>query len=268
MALSRHGVTPMTPNQRNRTQKSSSDYTEEGIESEVTRVLGLTSNESRIYLVMLKGESFSANQLSRITGIHRTRIYDNLRGLENKRAITRFDSEPRLYRTVAIQDTIDFTMEMLDSYYIRNKAEIKTIGSLLQNFECRKAIHLDPTYVVSIEHTLDELSNLLDEATNRVWVCKRTAGGLVDWYVLKDKLDSLRERGVDIRILSDRPTHIGFPSRYLSSIGLSFAIVDSTVISFFFSETSKGPGKAMVTTNGGFVEFLSSSFLQWWQDAV
>ncbi len=268
MVLLRHGATSMSSGQRNQFPKTDGDYSEDGIEAELTRVLGLTSNESRIYLVMLKGGKFTANQLSRITGIHRTRIYDNLRGLENKRFIACFGSEPRLYKLVPIRDTVDFTMESLKSEYNRKKEEIQAICPLLEHYEQRNDIHLDPTYIVSLEHILDEISHHLDKAKNRVWVCKRTAGGLIDWYMLKEKLDRLQEEGADIRFLSNRPTHIGYPSRLLDSIGLSYAIIDSTVISFFFSESSEGAGKAMVTSNGGFVEFLSSSFLLWWKDAI
>ncbi|MFW9908229.1 MAG: TrmB family transcriptional regulator [Candidatus Thorarchaeota archaeon] len=239
-------------------------FLDNGIEPEVSRVFGLTTNEARIYLALVKGDEYSANRLSKITGIHRTRVYDNLRGLENKRFVTSSGSEPKLFKSRPIRETVLYTLKQLEEGYDLRRREIEAMETLLQRYESNRDIHMDPVYVVSLNETLNELSKLLGAAKNRVWVCKRIAGGIIDWFVLKDSLKALSQAGVDIRFLSDSPMHIGFSSRTFPSIGISFAIIDKTAISFFFGEEDDNQSRILVTTNAGFVDFLNNSFLHWW----
>jgi sugar-specific transcriptional regulator TrmB len=50
--------------------------------------LGLSPNESKCYVVLLKEGSASANEISRKTGVHRVSVYDALRGLREKGLIS------------------------------------------------------------------------------------------------------------------------------------------------------------------------------------
>ena len=46
--------------------------------------IGLSPNEAKCYLTLLKEGSASANEISRRSGIHRVSVYDAFRGLREK----------------------------------------------------------------------------------------------------------------------------------------------------------------------------------------
>ena len=58
--------------------------------------LGLSPNESKCYLALLKLGSASANEISRKSGIHRVSVYDALRGLHEKGLVSQITKENKL----------------------------------------------------------------------------------------------------------------------------------------------------------------------------
>lgn len=50
--------------------------------------LGISPNETKCYITLLKEGSISANEISRKTGVHRISVYDALRGLREKGLIS------------------------------------------------------------------------------------------------------------------------------------------------------------------------------------
>lgn len=58
--------------------------------------IGLSPNESKCYLTLLKIGSASANEISRKSGIHRVSVYDALRGLSEKGLISQITKANKL----------------------------------------------------------------------------------------------------------------------------------------------------------------------------
>ena len=58
------------------------------MDTAVLKSIGLTENEIKIYIVLLKGGSATAYELSQKTGIYRTHIYDKLEQLMEKGLVT------------------------------------------------------------------------------------------------------------------------------------------------------------------------------------
>jgi sugar-specific transcriptional regulator TrmB len=156
-------------------------------------------------------------------------------------------------------------LQGMETEYQERKRDVIKLGALLSKIESQRNIHLDPVYTISMNEILEELRALLQVARKHVWICKRTSGGLIDWFVLKEELIRLSKTGVDIRFLGDTKVQVGFPSRMNESASLSFVIIDSTAMSFFFENCPKNSGRAIVTDNSAFVEFLNSTFLEWWR---
>ncbi len=231
-------------------------------------MFGLTTNEARIYLVLMRGSSFTASQLSDLTGVHRSRVYDNLKGLEGKGLITLLDDEPRRYRALPIQKGVDHLICMLESDFVRRKKEIMDLGLTLERMFHSDSPPMNSAYTILPHQILDELLNHLKSATERVWVCKKTAGGVLDWFSLKNELVRLSSLGVDIRLLGNTPIEIGFPVRYCPELTVSFAVIDSLVMCFLLEHDSDKHGTAVVSRHKEYVEFLSDTFVNWWGRAT
>lgn len=262
--MSRRGATHMEKDHGFRAVSSADTQSDSELESETCRSLGLTPNESRLFMVLLRGRSLTATQLSTMTGIHRTRVYDNLHGLESKHFIKSIEGEPMQFEALPARSIIEHSLDLLEERFERQRDEIIRLGMALQEREYQRSSNAVPAYVVPINNAIEELKCLLDKARTRVWVCKRTAGGVIDWFLLKEQLDRLTSCGLDIRFLADAPVRLMYPTRCLESINLSFAIVDHTALSFFIDASADNKGRVMVTNDTGYVEFLSSTFDKWW----
>ena len=57
---------------------------------------GLSPNEAKCYVTLLKLGSASANEISRKSGIHRVSVYDALRGLHEKGLISQITKANKL----------------------------------------------------------------------------------------------------------------------------------------------------------------------------
>ncbi len=262
--MSRHGVTHMEKNHGFRAVSSVDTQSDSELESEICRSLGLTPNEARLFVVLLKGRSLTATQLSTTTGIHRTRVYDNLHGLESKHFIRSIAGEPMQFEALPAKSIIDYSLDLVEHRFEQQRDEILRLGLALQEREYQRSIDVAPAYIIPIDNAIEELKLLLEKARARVWVCKRTAGGVIDWFLLKDQLNRLTSNGLDIRFLADSPVRLVYPTRSLESISLSFAIVDHTALSFFIDVSADNKSRVMITNDTGYVEFLSSTFNKWW----
>ncbi len=58
--------------------------------------VGLSQNEAKCYLALLKLGSASANEISRFSGIHRVSVYDALRGLREKGLVSQITKANKL----------------------------------------------------------------------------------------------------------------------------------------------------------------------------
>jgi sugar-specific transcriptional regulator TrmB len=264
MSVSRHGVTYMDKNHGLRAAPSVYVQPDSKLESEICRSLGLTPNEARLFVVLLKSRSLTAAHLSAMSGIHRTRVYDNLRGLESKHFIRSIEGEPMQFEALPVNSIIDYSLDLVEQRFEHQRDEILRLGLELQDQEYQRSVDVEPAFIIPISNAIEELKCLLEKARARVWVCKRTAGGVIDWFLLKDQLNRLTSAGLDIRFLADSPVKLMYPTRSLESINLSFALVDHTALSFFIDASADNKGRVMVTNDTGYVEFLSSTFNKWW----
>ncbi len=81
--------------------------------------IGLSPNEAKCYLTLLKEGSASANEISRSSGIHRVSVYDALRGLREKGLISQITKANKLLFEAAnpekINEIIKDKEEILES---------------------------------------------------------------------------------------------------------------------------------------------------------
>ena len=236
------------------------------LQSNLVRVLSLTQNEARLYCAMFKGDSFTATELSHATDIHRSRIYDNLRGLEAKKLVEQTNMDPLRFRAVQPKNAVKIIIESIEAEHRTRIQEVMALGIKLD------AIYMnitkqEPTSgirTIALADSISELSRILESARERVWVSKHTSGGIVDWFVLRTHLNQLLQSNVDVRFLTDRSVRAGYNTRILSKISLSYAIIDSFSITFFISTNAENEGQMMVSSNPDYVGFLEQVFLDDW----
>ncbi len=237
------------------------------ITREISRAFSLTMNEARVYVVLLKSRSLTASQISAISGVHRSRVYDNLKSLRGRKLIQEFNDEPKRYCAIPIQESLNHILAELENEYFSKVGQVKALCSRLIRVFDESSPDLESTYIIDHDRILDELHRLLKTVNTRVWVCKRTAGGLLDWYLLRDDLIQLLARTVDIRFLGTEQVKIGLPARLNPEVRFSFAILDSIAITFLLKPNNDEQTKAVVSQHEDYVKFLADYFIDQWNNA-
>jgi sugar-specific transcriptional regulator TrmB len=240
----------------------------ETLHHDLVHVLGLTPNEARAYFHILGRNPITPSALSRITGIHRSRIYDNLKGLESKGLILKTDMDPLRYEAVSPELAVTKIVEKLNRSHTQRVYQISALSFSLQSLHDKVQPRPDrpTTKLIPVGEVVTELSRLLEGAKVRVWVAKRTLGGVVDWYNLRPQLDRLVSSNADIRFISDTEFPLPYGRRLLSDVPLSFALVDDVVMTFLFSSPAE-TGQVILSENKQYVEFFTQIFSDLWSAA-
>lgn len=97
--------------------------------------IGLSPNEVKCYLTLLKLGSASANEISRHSGIHRVSVYDALRGLREKGLISQITKENKLLFEAGNPEKI---LEIIKQKENEIEEAKKSIPELLLNFKMAK----------------------------------------------------------------------------------------------------------------------------------
>jgi len=236
------------------------------IQTKLVRLLSLTQNEARIYCAMYDSDSFTAGELSHATDIHRSRIYDNLRGLEAKKLIMQKSMDPFRFSVVSPKDSFTLIIDALKIEHRTRIQEIMTLGLKLELIYNRRtgSEMASDIRIIGLADSIHELNRLLESARERVWVSKHTSGGIVDWFVLKAHLNQLVQSGADVRFLTDRSVGAGYNTRILPAISLSYAIIDCVSITFFISNDTEKESQLMMSNNQEYLSFLEQVFLDNW----
>ncbi len=125
---------------------------------EKLRNLGLSPNEAKCYISLLKLGSSSANEISRHSGIHRVAVYDALRGLREKGLVSQITKENKMLFEASNPEHINHIIEEK----VNNLQEITSIIPLLTaDFSSAKQKQDIHTYkgIAGIKVILKDLAN-------------------------------------------------------------------------------------------------------------
>lgn len=77
------------------------------IRERIKDLFDLSENEISLYMILLTSDNLTANELSKITEIQRTRIYEIIRNLKEKELVTLLSENPQRYGAVSPRISID-----------------------------------------------------------------------------------------------------------------------------------------------------------------
>lgn len=94
--------------------------------------VGLSPNEAKCYLILLKLGSASANEISRKSGVHRVSVYDALRGLREKGLISQITKTNKMLFEAGNPEKIK---DMIEEKEAELQDAKKIVPSLLIDFQ-------------------------------------------------------------------------------------------------------------------------------------
>ena len=163
--------------------------------------IGLNTNESKVYLALLKQHPVTGYELSKNTGLPQARAYETLKSLESKKIVVAMSGKPQTYSPVA-PDTIlsRFEQDFRGAVdFLRNALPIFTVESVEPVHNLRGA-----------DAAIAQVSKMVDEAQNCIF--------MEVWHkdapFFEPALRKAAERGVSIQVVSYGEVEYDFAKVY------------------------------------------------------
>jgi sugar-specific transcriptional regulator TrmB len=155
------------------------------------RDFAFSKYESSCYLALLAKHPANGSQLSRLSGIARSRIYDVLRGLANKKLV--FEIEKGQYVPLPFE-------ELKKRLRGQFEANLKTLDDQLHSMVDQT--HFDYLLTLNgVEEVLFKAADIIDSAKQELYLRLFPDA----WRQLKDHIENAVQRGVVVRLICMGP---------------------------------------------------------------
>ncbi|WP_224268186.1 TrmB family transcriptional regulator [Haloprofundus salinisoli] len=160
--------------------------------SDALEALGLTQYEAECFVALVRVPKATAAEISDISGVPRSRVYDSVDRLNDRGLVDTQESEPRRFRAVS-------TDEALEKLRREHSATLEAAGRALGRLETKKSPEEKGVWAIaSAEHVNDRITTLLDDAEERVHHI--VADERVLSETVLDRLAAATDRGVSVVI--------------------------------------------------------------------
>lgn len=210
---------------------------------------GLTLNEARVYLYLLRAGSSPARGISKSLGLHRVEVYRKLRALEELGLVELYLDSPTRYNPVepnsAISTLLHRQEQKLNAFRKRSSSLVGRLRQLRVPTGVQPGRRNDRdaggTYklVVGQPRYINELRRLIEGAQHEV-LRIISAGGVIRTFMADMDETYLRAsaRGVSVRMITEvnsqntkyvKRLSKGVRIRHLDAVRLRFTVIDNSV---------------------------------------
>jgi sugar-specific transcriptional regulator TrmB len=196
--------------------------------SELRNKFSLNLYEVKIWMALLSKGVSTAGELSDAASVPRSRTYDVLEGLEKKGFVIMKLSKPIKYLAVSPENVIDnYKKTILNKAEkkARNIEKLKTspIIKELNQLHNNGVKFIEPTEMSGVikgrNNIYNHMNNLIKNSKESVIISTSINGFVRKMKSFKEELSSAKNRGVDVKIITDFNDDTG---KYLNSIGDDF----------------------------------------------
>ena len=161
---------------------------------ELLQELGLKEYEARCFVALSRRPRGTAKEVSEISEVPRTRVYDAIRVLETKGLVEVQHSSPKQFRAVSVDEAI---RAIRAEYEERTEALREALRSLEPADFAEETEVTHEVWSLSGSASIDgRVEQLIDKATEEVIIVSRH--GSVFSEELLDRLRTATDRGVDV----------------------------------------------------------------------
>ena len=174
--------------------------------------LGLTGVQAKVYFALSKIEALTISEISEISKIYRTDLYEILPNLEKKGLVEREISQPIRYRAVPMKEGLDLLLQKKSRKYSELQNQVANLKEALKEPQKRKSktIHKSKFVLISKNRIRESIGKSLDRTKSSVELVlsqPRFSKGLI---LFAEKIEKLCSRGVKWRFITEKP-HLGRP---------------------------------------------------------
>jgi sugar-specific transcriptional regulator TrmB len=169
--------------------------------------LGITSNEARVYLALLRLGNSTAKAISKNSGVARPEIYQIMAKLEKLGLVEGIVSAPCKFRAISMQDAFSVLMERRIKVTSELQATTRKILNKFKNNNARTALEEDETQFILMSEkavTRREKKSLGNVQRSFDAVTSLENPHSVIFIDMEEIAEAL-QRGVEIRIIIEKP---------------------------------------------------------------
>ena len=245
--------------------------------------LGLTLNQAKVYLAILKLEKTTATEIAKFSKVRREDVYRNLPSLEKMGLIERLLGKPTHIRATPISDALSFLVAEEKSKSddrltgMRNKVQMLSRKDWKQPLPGEESIYI---LIAEKKAILAKTSELIRNSTKEVSLiadkariiptlsqfseeCKQAIknGSQICLIFEGDKSDSLLKEKVN-KLIDGASVHIKFYSEPLNHFIMSD---DKEALITTSKESGLGESPSLWTNNSNLIGALRTAFESDWQ---
>ncbi|MHA2225038.1 MAG: TrmB family transcriptional regulator [Candidatus Hodarchaeales archaeon] len=231
---------PSNSSERENRFLSNQDFSE--VKERVKDLFDLSENESDVYMKLLVSEKATANEISRITGIQRTRTYEIFRRLREKNLISLTSENPQRYSVVSPRIAVDNWLLKRRQLLEKRSSLLISLLPTLQKIWSDQHEELMGSRVSLISKDLvrEIIPQEIEIAQKRLFLALKDpspdsssshghAASLFDPYSFNAGIKSLLKRGVVLHILLGNPDLFLQKSHSIMLKTLVNGIIDGTI---------------------------------------
>jgi len=251
--------------------------------------LGLTEYESKGYLSMLKKHDFTATELSRISEIPRTRVYEILQKLVQRGLCIEILGNIKKYKAVSPEIALNKLLEYQKAEFSIKKNLVKSISSTLQEQYLKGSNNQDPLDYIELlkdpKQVARRFMRLVSSAKKEILIFIRPP-----FSNPKKKLEKQADEGIEALqrdvtckalyeisknreerewtfVQADRSAKAGEHSRIIEELPLKMAVFDGSKVIFAMEDfhPSKNYQTSLVIENLALAKSMKILFETLWE---
>ncbi len=234
------------------------------------RKLGLTQYEARVYVSLIMRGTATASELSDISGVPYTRIYDVIAGLERKGMVVRIPGRPVKYKAVEPRVALKRLSEQLIAKYREDIKMIELITQYLINeFDKLFSPRRETGEIQIIRNRvtiIDTLEQVLRESRKTLMILTPNT---LRRLIRQNNIASIIRDGADTTIVTRKEVFNDLPRAIIEKatvvededISINIVITDKLVLVYDAIpddlSTTSSYDKAILITNSRLAEYLT-----------
>ena len=181
------------------------------------RYTNLSEYQSRVYVSLVLYGPSKVSDISRLSGVPRTKVYEVLKVLIDKGLVEAIPTKPAMFITRSPINAFKNRLRLLE----RRVADFSRLLEFLENFYRKtknKKIEEAKIWIVSRDEIINKIQNMISEAKNSVIILTSNDGLTLIYRKLNKIIDELTKKKLNVKLLTSKDSDGSFVAKELGHL--------------------------------------------------
>jgi len=170
------------------------------------RDLGLTAVQAKTYIALVRQDSLTVSEISKLSKIQRTDLYDILKGLEEKGLIEREISHPTVYRAIPVEQGLDQLFLTKEKRYFELQKKVAELKHNLGKIDKVPRLKEEANFrIIARKGIIQKIVNAINSSRESIDVIiseARFSKGIIRFH---HEIEKSANNGVKCRFITEKP---------------------------------------------------------------